>query len=248
MDKEDKIEINVPETYENVFYETIEELEDIHVLINKSKKIYPSKEKIYYALECTPLDKIKVILIGLEPFSSTSPKTGKGIAQGLSYSVDKGENIPPATKNIYKELERDIDNFTIPNHGDLLNWTKEGVLLLNLSLTVLPNESNSHKGVWMPFVIELIKFIMNNQTNIVIMLWGKDIQNYKSYFGKKYISWGKDIQNNKGQLNNKNLILEAGHPNPFTVKTFVGCSHFSKCNTFLEKVGRTPVNWNSLNE
>ena len=224
-----KITIDVPETYEELFSDTIEELEDIHIYLEK-RKYYPSHNKIYAALEKTPIDKVRVLIMGQDPFHTTSAKTKKGIAQGLSFSVDKSENIPPSTKNIYKELETDIEGFKIPKHGDLSNWTKEGVMLLNATLTVAPGEANSHKGIWIPFVSELIKFIIRNRPNIIVFLWGKDALKYKGAFGKKA------------------HILECGHPSPFSVKFFTGNSHFSKANKILTDLGEDPINWNSLNE
>lgn len=186
-----------------------------------TKTIFPPKEKIFYALQTTPYDKVKVVIIGQDPYH------GIGEAHGMCFSVNPGIKIPPSLMNIYKELNRDL-GCKIPNNGYLVKWAKQGVLLLNSVLTVEKDKPASHQNKgWEFFTDRIIEELNKSQTPIVFLLWGN--------FAKQ-----------KARLitNKKHLILTSSHPSPFSVKYgFEGCSHFSKANKFLASNNLTPIDW-----
>ncbi|RKM59122.1 MULTISPECIES: uracil-DNA glycosylase [unclassified Butyrivibrio] len=184
--------------------------------------IYPPSEDIFNALHLTPLDKVKVLVLGQDPYHEP------GQAHGLSFSVLPGKaDTPPSLVNIYKELSDDLGCY-VPNNGYLKKWADQGVLLLNTVLTVRAHQANSHKGRgWEQFTDAIIKAVNEQDRPIVYMLWGKPAQMKKS------------------MLNNpKHLILEAPHPSPLSAyRGFFGCKHFSKCNEFLANNGLSPIDW-----
>lgn len=186
-----------------------------------TKTIFPPKEKIFYALQTTPYDKVKVVIIGQDPYH------GVGEAHGMCFSVNPGIKIPPSLMNIYKELNRDL-GCKIPNNGYLVKWARQGVLLLNSVLTVEKDKPASHQNKgWEIFTDRIIEELNKSQTPIVFLLWGN--------FAKQ-----------KARLitNKKHLILTSSHPSPFSVKYgFEGCSHFSKANKFLASNNLTPIDW-----
>lgn len=186
-----------------------------------TKTIFPPKEKIFYALQTTPYDKVKVVIIGQDPYH------GIGEAHGMCFSVNPGIKIPPSLMNIYKELNRDL-GCKIPNNGYLVKWARQGVLLLNSVLTVEKDKPASHQNKgWEIFTDRIIEELNKSQTPIVFLLWGS--------FAKQ-----------KAHLitNKKHLILTSSHPSPFSVKYgFEGCSHFSKANKFLVSNNLTPIDW-----
>ncbi|CCZ56614.1 uracil-DNA glycosylase [Clostridium sp. CAG:1219] len=186
-----------------------------------TKTIFPPKEKIFNALKTTPYDKVKVVIIGQDPYH------GIGEAHGMCFSVNPGIKIPPSLMNIYKELNRDL-GCKIPNNGYLVKWAKQGVLLLNSVLTVEKDKPASHQNKgWEIFTDRIIEELNKSQTPIVFLLWGN--------FAKQ-----------KARLitNKKHLILTSSHPSPFSVKYgFEGCSHFSKANKFLVSNNLTPIDW-----
>lgn len=183
--------------------------------------VFPDMYDIFNALKYTTYSNVKVVIIGQDPYHE------EGQAHGLSFSVKKGVQIPPSLLNIYKELHDDI-GFTIPSHGYLESWAKNGVLLLNNVLTVRKGEANSHRGCgWETFTDEVIKILNNHQKPIVFMLWGSNAQE-------------------KGKLitNPRHLILKAPHPSPLSAyRGFFGCKHFSQANEFLRQTGQTPIDW-----
>ena len=184
--------------------------------------IYPPSEDIFNALHLTPLDKVKVLVLGQDPYHEP------GQAHGLSFSVLPGKaDTPPSLVNIYKELSDDLGCY-VPNNGYLKKWADQGVLLLNTVLTVRAHQANSHKGRgWEQFTDAIIKAVNEQDRPIVYMLWGKPAQMKKS------------------MLNNpKHLILEAPHPSPLSAyRGFFGCKHFSKCNEFLANNGLSTIDW-----
>lgn len=186
-----------------------------------TKTIFPPKEKIFNALQTTPYDKVKVVIIGQDPYH------GIGEAHGMCFSVNPGIKIPPSLMNIYKELNRDL-GCKIPNNGYLVKWANQGVLLLNSVLTVEKDKPASHQNKgWEIFTDRIIEELNKSQTPIVFLLWGN--------FAKQ-----------KARLitNKKHLILTSSHPSPFSVKYgFEGCSHFSKANKFLVSNNLTPIDW-----
>ena len=198
-------------------------LELIHFLEleYQQNEIYPSSNNIYSAFQLTPFKQVKVVILGQDPYH------GYGQAHGLSFSVPEGVKPPPSLVNIFKELNTDI-NRAINNNGNLTHWAKQGVLLLNATLTVRAKTPGSHQNKgWEQFTNELIKALSNENENLVFMLWG-------SYAQKK----GAIIDSSK------HLILKAPHPSPFSAhKGFLGCKHFSKCNDYLMEKRKVKIEW-----
>ncbi len=180
--------------------------------------VYPPKNYILNALKLTPLSEIKVLLLGQDPYH------GRGQAMGLSFSVQRGVKIPPSLQNIYKELQSDL-GLEPPNHGDLTVWAKQGVMLLNASLTVLEHQPNSHAHLWANFTDELITHISNMCPFVVFLLWGN--------FAKSKAKF----------INPRHAILTSAHPSPFSVRNFFGCRHFSRVNDALIAHGKEPIDW-----
>lgn len=190
------------------------------------RTIFPSMYDIFNALKYTPFRNTKVVILGQDPYHEI------GQAHGLSFSVKKGIKIPPSLVNIYKELHTDI-GMDIPNHGELTSWAKQGVLLLNATLTVREGQANSHKDIgWAIFTDEIIKKLNMSNSPIVFILWGGNARSKKKYI-----------------TNSKHLIIESAHPSPLSAYNgFFGSKPFSKANEFLKNNGITTINWNSLNE
>lgn len=187
----------------------------------QTKQIFPDSNDIFTAFNLTPLSKVKVVILGQDPYH------GDGQAHGLSFSVRPNMTIPPSLVNIYQELESDCGCY-IPNNGFLEKWAKQGVLLLNTVLTVQAHKAFSHRGIgWEKFTDAAIHAVNEQDRPIVYLLWGKPAQSKKS------------------MLNNPNhLVLEAPHPSPLSAyRGFFGCHHFSKANEFLQAHGETPIDW-----
>ena len=186
-----------------------------------SRRIFPPKDEIFTAMHLTPLSKVKVVILGQDPYHEP------GQAQGLCFSVPEGEKIPPSLVNIYQELHDDL-GCDIPRHGNLRYWAEQGVLLLNTVLTVRAHEAFSHRGIgWEQFTDAIISIIDKEDRPIVFLLWGSPAQK-------------------KAEMlkNPKHLILKAPHPSPLSAyRGFFGCRHFSKCNEFLTGHGEEPIDW-----
>lgn len=185
------------------------------------KIIYPLGSHIFNAFNTTPFDKVKVVLLGQDPYH------GKGQAHGLSFSVQDGIPPPPSLVNIFKELNSDT-GVPFPHTGNLTPWAQQGVLLLNASLTVRAAEANSHaKMGWIEFTDAVIKKISDLKENVVFLLWGKFAQEKQVLIDET-----------------KHYILKAAHPSPFSAYNgFFGCRHFSKTNEYLVKNGIDPIDW-----
>lgn len=185
------------------------------------KVIYPPGSLIFHAFDKTPFDKVKVVILGQDPYH------GPGQAMGLSFSVPDGVATPPSLQNIYKELNKDL-GVPIPPSGNLEKWTEHGVLLLNAVLTVRANEPASHAKIgWMDFTDAVIRTISDDKSNVVFMLWGRFAQEKQALIDET-----------------KHLVLKAAHPSPFSAdKGFFGCRHFSRANEYLVKNGIDPVDW-----
>ena len=183
--------------------------------------IYPPADDIFNAFHLTPLSRVKVVIIGQDPYHEP------GQAHGLCFSVQKGVDIPPSLQNIYKELNSDI-GFEIPNHGCLTSWAEQGVLLLNAVLTVRSHAAASHQNKgWETFTDAVIRAVNDVDRPVVFMLWGGFARSKKAML-----------------TNPKHLVLEAPHPSPLSAyRGFFGCKHFSQANAFLEKNGVEPVDW-----
>lgn len=186
-----------------------------------TKIIYPNMYKIFEALKLTPYKDVKVVILGQDPYP------GRGQAHGLAFSVQKGVAIPPSLLNIFKELSQDL-NCYIPNNGYLVPWAKQGVLLLNTSLTVVANRPNSHRNRgWEIFTDRIIQLLNAKETPIAFLLWGNNAKSKAKYI-----------------TNPKHLVLTAAHPSPLSAQRgFFGCRHFSKVNAFLRKNGLEEINW-----
>ncbi|PWB33314.1 uracil-DNA glycosylase [Pseudomonas sp. SDI] len=185
------------------------------------KEIYPPGPLIFNALNSTPLDQVKVVILGQDPYH------GPGQAHGLCFSVQPGIPTPPSLVNIYKELQRDL-NIDIAKHGCLQHWADQGVLMLNTTMTVERANAASHanKG-WQFFTDRIIEVVNEHQSGLVFLLWGAHAQ------GKAKLI---DPQ--------KHLVLKSVHPSPLSAyRGFIGCGHFSRTNKFLEQNGQTPIDW-----
>ena len=187
----------------------------------KEQTIFPEKKLIFNALNSTPFNKVKVVIIGQDPYH------GKGQAHGLSFSVTEGIKTPPSLVNIFKEIESDLK---INNHGkgDLTKWAKQGVLLLNATLTVRENTAGSHQNKgWEQFTDQIISTISEEKKDLVFLLWGKFAQKKTKLIDK-----------------NKHHILMSSHPSPLSsYRGFLGCKHFSECNNILKRENKTEINW-----
>ena len=201
------------EYYRNLYQKIKEEY--------NTRQIFPASEDIFNALHLTPLNQVKVVILGQDPYHEI------GQAHGLCFSVKKGVDIPPSLVNIYKELHDDL-GCTIPEHGYLVKWAEQGVLLLNTVLTVRAHQANSHKGLGWEQFTDAILAAVNRQDRPVV-----------------YLLWGAPAQRKKVMLTNpKHLVLEAPHPSPLSAyRGFFGCRHFSKTNEFLQANGCEPIDW-----
>lgn len=184
--------------------------------------IYPKPEKIFNAFNTTPLDQVKVVIIGQDPYHNP------GQAHGLCFSVQDGVNPPPSLKNIYKEIESDLGIKKDQTQGNLESWAKQGVLLLNAVLTVRKNSPASHQGKgWEDFTDYVIKTVSDQCEHCVFILWGNYAKNKGAYIDR-----------------NKHLVLESAHPSPFSANNgFFGNKHFSQCNDYLLLHGKEPIQW-----
>lgn len=182
--------------------------------------IYPPSDLVFSALQQTTFDDVNVVIMGQDPYH------GEGQAHGLSFSVPFGVPPPPSLKNIFKELSQDVGT-TSPSHGCLLAWAKQGVLLLNATLTVRAGQPKSHYGRgWERFTDALIAALIQRPEPLVFLLWGQSAKEKLQQFQTSH-----------------HLVLTSAHPSPFSVTRFYGCKHFSKANAFLKQQGRRPINW-----
>lgn len=183
--------------------------------------IYPPASDVYNALVHTPIDKVKVVILGQDPYHEP------GQAHGMSFSVKPGIKTPPSLQNMYKELHDELGTY-IPNNGYLEKWADQGVLLLNTVLTVRAGLANSHKGKgWEQFTDAIIRAVNEQDRPVVYLLWGSNARAKKTLIN-----------------NPKHLILETVHPSPLSAYNgFFGCGHFKKANAFLEKSGLEPIDW-----
>ena len=187
--------------------------------------IYPGNSLIFNAFNHTPFEKVKVVIIGQDPYH------GANQAHGLSFSVQKGVPVPPSLQNIFKELQAEYKDFQFPKHGDLSSWADQGVLLLNATLTVEASNAGSHQNQgWEKFTDQVIQTLSEKRTGIVFLLWGKYAQAKAAMIDQ-----------------NKHLVLMAAHPSPFSAYNgFFGCNHFIKTNEYLEENGEKGIDWGKL--
>ncbi|WP_249311535.1 uracil-DNA glycosylase [Congzhengia minquanensis] len=187
----------------------------------RTRTVYPAKENIFNALKFTPYSKVKVLLLGQDPYH------GVGQAHGLAFSVQKGVAKPPSLLNIFQELSTDL-GVVPPSHGCLTDWTTQGVMLLNTVLTVREGEANSHKNLgWTTFTDKIIETLNAREDPVIFLLWGRNAAD------KLPLITGS-----------QHFVLSAAHPSPLSAsRGFFGCRHFSKVNEILTRLGKEPVNW-----
>ncbi len=192
----------------------------LHAEKAAGKTIYPPGSLIFNAFALTPFNNVKVVILGQDPYH------GPNQAHGLSFSVPDNVTPPPSLRNIYKEIESDL-GIKINKNGNLENWAKQGVFLLNAVLTVEASKPTSHSKIgWTKFTDAVIKAISDNSQGVVFMLWGSFAKSKKELIDSS-----------------KHYILEAAHPSPLARGAFFGCRHFSKCNNILTSLGKAPVDW-----
>ena len=192
----------------------------IKKLKQEGTTVYPPGQLIFNAFNKTPLEKVKVVILGQDPYHNP------GEAMGLSFSVPRNKRTPPSLKRIYKEIVSDV-GIDMPTHGDLTSWAEQGVFLLNAMLTVEHKKAGSHRKLgWQKFTDAVIRRLSDEKEHLVFMLWGN--------FARK-----------KAELidGEKHLILESAHPSPLAGDKFFGNHHFSQANAYLEKHGMTPIDW-----
>lgn len=224
------VEKDTPPGWKDVFKSAKNELIDIDELLKEDKlkngRYYPDSKDLFNAFHLTPLNKVKVVIFGQDPYFSLL-KDNRPQAVGMSFSVPRDAPIPSSLKNIYKELSNTVKDFKIPNHGDLTHWCEEGVLLLNSCLTVAPNQPGSHKEIWLGFIKKVIEAIMNVNSSCIFVLWGRKAEKIKKMLGERA------------------MVLISSHPSGLACyKGFFGCNHFNEINRLLIESGKKPIDWN----
>jgi uracil-DNA glycosylase len=218
-----KIESSWKEILKDEFHKSYFQQIVLHLKTERATgtTVYPTGSQIFNAFEKTTFDKVKVVILGQDPYHNPQQ------AMGLSFSVPDGIAIPPSLQNIYKELKTDI-GLEIPKTGNLIKWAEQGVLLLNAVLTVRANEPASHSKIgWMNFTDAVIKKISNEKTGVIFLLWGKFAQDKQTLVDAT-----------------KHFVLKAAHPSPLSAHNgFFGCKHFSKTNELLIKQMLEPIDW-----
>ena len=186
-----------------------------------TRQCFPPAKHIFRAFDLCPFDKVRVVIIGQDPYHDVNQ------AHGLCFSVQEGVPAPPSLVNIYKELNRDLGK-PIPTSGDLTHWAKQGVLLLNATLTVEAHKAGSHQGKgWEELTDAAIQALNNQRTNVVFMLWGTYAQRKGQFIDRR-----------------KHLVLTTVHPSPLSAyRGFIGCGHFSQANNYLQQHGLSPIAW-----
>ena len=199
----------------------MKELEEYLINEKKNHIIYPKNIEIFNCFNLTPLENVKIVILGQDPYH------GEGQAHGLSFSVPNGMNPPPSLLNIYKEIKNDLE-ITNYGKGNLTAWANQGVLLLNATLTVRANQAGSHqKKGWEKFTDKVISAISENKKGIIFLLWGRFAKNKQNLIDT-----------------NKHHILKSSHPSPLSARRgFFGCKHFSESNIILQKQGKSEIKW-----
>lgn len=210
----------IGEEKEKPYFQQI--LQQVHQARDAGVTIYPPQNEVFSAFSLTEFDQVKVVILGQDPYHRPNQ------AHGLSFSVKPPVAPPPSLINIYKELATDIEGFVIPKHGYLVDWAKQGVLLLNTVLTVEEGKANSHANWgWETFTDKVIAKLNAHRENIVFLLWGSHAQKKGAFIDR-----------------NKHCVLTAPHPSPLAAhRGFFGCRHFSKANEYLKAHGMAEINW-----
>ena len=205
--------------FEQAYFKNIEAV--LHTTRQSGHDVYPPEHLIFNAFNSTPLSKVKVVLLGQDPYHQPNQ------AMGLSFSVPSGEKIPPSLRNVYKELAATVDGFVTPAHGNLSQGAEQGVLMLNASLTVEHGKAGSHARIgWQTFTDAVIDVVSEQCEGVVFLLWGN--------FAQKKASRVDAMRHH---------VLTAIHPSPLAGNGFLGCNHFECCNEWLLKQGKTAINW-----
>lgn len=192
----------------------------LHAEKAAGKTIYPPGKDIFRAFELTPVDKVKAVILGQDPYH------GPGQAMGLSFSVPSGVPAPPSLRNIFKEIHDDL-GIEMSGYPDLEKWARQGVLLLNAVLTVQAGSPASHSNIgWTEFTDAVIRYLSDNRSGIVFLLWGNFARSKKSLIDTS-----------------RHYVLEAAHPSPLARGAFFGCRHFSRTNEILVREGKEPIDW-----
>lgn len=232
-----------PPGWEDVFKDSYEELKQISDVIAREQTVIigsgsnskislipytPHTRDIFKAFWMTPLDKVRVVIYGQDPYPGWS--NDDYTAQGYAFGVRRNDAIPPSLRNIYLQIEKNLgDKFEIPSHGDLTKWADQGVLLLNTALTCFLSSKNSHAGIWKPFIYKVISAIKEKKPNAIHVLWGKEAQTLVQYLGDS-------------------TILMASHPSPLSASrgrdAFFKSNHFTRINEILSKTPEGPIDWN----
>ena len=188
----------------------------------KDEVVYPGPKFIFQAFELCPFDKVKVVILGQDPYHG--PKQ----ANGLSFAVNEGLNLPPSLQNIFKEIESDLGQPLTHRSGDLSRWAEQGVLLLNATLTVRARMAGSHQGKgWEQFTDAVIRVLSEEREHLVFIFWGNYARQKGAHINRS-----------------KHLVIESAHPSPFSASSgFFGSKPFSNANEYLEEHGETPINW-----
>lgn len=221
-----KVRVEIEESWEKALREEFDKdyfkhlSETVHKMY-RSETVYPPAALVFNAFNQCPLTKVKVVILGQDPYH------GPGQAMGLSFSVPDGVRIPPSLLNMYKEIRDDVGT-GIPENGNLERWAKQGVLLLNATLTVRASEAGAHQGLgWEQFTDAVIETISREKEHVVFLLWGSYARSKKTLINEE-----------------KHLILEAPHPSPLSAhRGFMGCKHFSKTNEYLKTHGNKAIDW-----
>ena len=220
------MEVKIEQTWKNALASEFEKpyfaslVRFLHAERQAGRRVFPPGSQIFRAFELTPVQQVKVVILGQDPYH------GPGQAHGLSFSVPEGVQAPPSLKNIFKEIETDL-GIRMSGYPNLENWARQGVLLLNAVLTVRCAEAASHsRSGWQEFTDAVIRYISDNCEGVVFMLWG-------------------NFARTKSELidHSRHCVLEAAHPSPLARGAFFGCRHFSKANEYLTSIGRTPIDW-----
>ncbi|MBR5611203.1 MAG: uracil-DNA glycosylase [Bacteroidales bacterium] len=221
------MDVKIHESWKNILQQEFDKpyfgelVEFLHREKREKKTIYPPGPKIFNAFDLTPFEKVRVVILGQDPYH------GPGQAEGLSFSVPHGVKLPPSLQNIYKEIESDTGISTAGRDGSLEHWAEQGVFLLNAVLTVRASEPTSHSKIgWTTFTDSVIKAISDHKEGVVFLLWGN------------YARSKRDLIDHQ-----RHYVLEAAHPSPLARGAFFGCKHFSKTNNILLGRGENPINW-----
>jgi uracil-DNA glycosylase len=221
----------IPYTWEKVFENSKYEIKDVSDILEEDKKkgrIVPDRVNTFRVFHLVPLNNVKVVIMAQDPYFNLLPN-GKPQAVGMSFSVPKEAQIPPSLRNIFKELKSTISDFKIPSHGSLEKWCLQGVFLLNACLTVRVGEPNCHGEIWSGFIKKVINAILDANTGVIFVLWGKESQKLEKI------------------IRSRATILKGAHPSPLSAyRGFFGCNHFSQINDFLISKGKDPIDWNLI--